>query len=77
MSFRIFKNIIKLAWVNLLWHRHNPYGYCEGWNWDTCQDIKKDGSKVDCPCVKYNVHCGYVWSVQVLEQNDFSKYRQW
>lgn len=60
MRFHIFKNIIKLAWVNFLWHRHNPYGYCGGWNWATCQAIKKDGGKVNCPCVKYNVHCGYM-----------------
>ena len=55
--------LIKIFWVNVLWHKTFCYGYCPCWNWQSC----KLSGWTDCPCIKYNVHCGHIFSTQELE----------
>lgn len=50
------KLLLKMLWVNFLWHLTYPYGYCDGWNWTTCKGMKNK----DCPCIKYNIHCSHI-----------------
>lgn len=45
--------LLKVFWINWLWHWKNPYGYCSGWNWQTCKELDAK----ECPCIKYNEHC--------------------
>lgn len=55
-----WKWLFQIIWLNIIWHWKNPYGYCEGHNWNTCVDINKNNNKVDCPFIKHGVHCYHI-----------------
>lgn len=46
--FRIFK-------MSFIWHHRNPYGYCDGWNYQTCL-----ANNNDCICVQMGIHCEHI-----------------
>ena len=43
-----------------LFAKRNPYGYCSGYNYQTCRSMitQKHNSNNECPYIKYGVHCG-------------------
>lgn len=45
--------LLKIFWISLLWHKKNPYGYCDGWNWATCKSLNNQA----CPFIKHGVNC--------------------
>jgi hypothetical protein len=51
-----------------------PYGYCEGWNWVTCQKMKANGQTdtLDCPYVKLDYPCFKKEKADILKNIDYS-----
>lgn len=62
-----FAILLRMFWVIFLWHKNNPYGYCEGWNWATCKSLDNQ----DCPYIKYNLHCSH--NISLYDPNFDSK----
>ncbi|MDR0473762.1 MAG: hypothetical protein LBH43_08865 [Treponema sp.] len=44
--------------IEKIWKKQNHYGYCDGFNYQTCMSIYSDGTNHYCPYVQYGIHCG-------------------
>ena len=58
-----FFALLKIFYVNLLWHREHPYGYCQCVNWQSCVA----SGWTSCVCIRHKLPCSYIFSVQTLE----------
>lgn len=57
------RNIIRIAWASFVWHLRNPYGYCMGWNYQTCV-----ANRCDCIFVKKGIHCSHLIEIKQTEK---------